>query len=221
MLRAILNKSSRQHPTKQQLYGHLPPIMKTIQVRWTRYVEHCWRSRDKLISDILPRTPSYGLAKVERPARTYIQQFSADTWCSFEDLPEAKDNRERWRERVRDIHADGAAWWWWWNSSISNNLIELKSFLCTQFKCQTFPIWPRDRTLSGVTTTGHSGPRIDDNDGGYSAFPKAPPLLEPHHQIVWWVGVLPFCMLCLCAVCVSIGLIWFLCLMVYQPSWVI
>ena len=26
MLRAILNKSERQHPTKHQLYGHLPPI---------------------------------------------------------------------------------------------------------------------------------------------------------------------------------------------------
>ena len=35
MLWAILNKSWRQHPTKHQLYGHLPPIMKTIQVRQT------------------------------------------------------------------------------------------------------------------------------------------------------------------------------------------
>ena len=31
---------------KQQFYGHLPPIMKTLQVKWTR---HCWWSRDKLI----------------------------------------------------------------------------------------------------------------------------------------------------------------------------
>ena len=30
MLWAILNKSWRQHPTKHQLYGHLPPITKTI-----------------------------------------------------------------------------------------------------------------------------------------------------------------------------------------------
>ena len=45
MLRAILNKSWRQHPTKQQLYGHLPPITKTIQVRRTRNAGHCWRSR--------------------------------------------------------------------------------------------------------------------------------------------------------------------------------
>ena len=41
MLRAILNKSSRQHPTKQQLYGL---ITKTIQVRRTRHAGHCWRS---------------------------------------------------------------------------------------------------------------------------------------------------------------------------------
>ena len=30
MLRAILNKSRRQHPTMQQLYGHLPSTMKSI-----------------------------------------------------------------------------------------------------------------------------------------------------------------------------------------------
>ena len=37
MLRAILNKSWRQHPTKQQLYGHLPPIAKTIKIRRNRH----------------------------------------------------------------------------------------------------------------------------------------------------------------------------------------
>ena len=43
----------RQHPTRHQLYGHLPPITKTIQVRRTRHPGHCWRSRDELISDVL------------------------------------------------------------------------------------------------------------------------------------------------------------------------
>ena len=57
MLRAILNKSWRQHPTKHQLYGHLPPIMKAIQVRWTRRAGHCWRSRDELISDVFNGPP--------------------------------------------------------------------------------------------------------------------------------------------------------------------
>ena len=87
MLRAILNKSWRQHPTSHQLYGHLPPITKTIQVRRTRYAGHCWRSKDELISDVLLWTPAYGQAKVGRPAWTYIQQLCEDTGCSPEDLP--------------------------------------------------------------------------------------------------------------------------------------
>ena len=41
MLKAILNKSWRQQPTKPQLYGHLPPITKTIKVRRSRHARHC------------------------------------------------------------------------------------------------------------------------------------------------------------------------------------
>ena len=118
MLRAILNKSWRQHPTRHQLYGHQPPITKTIQVRRTRHAGHCWRSRDELISDVLWWTPTYGRAKAGRPARTYIEQLCEDTGCSPEDLPEAMNDREKWRERVRDIRATSTTWWWWWWWSI-------------------------------------------------------------------------------------------------------
>ena len=114
MLRAILNKSWRQHPTRHQLYGHLPPITKTIQVRRTRHAGHCWRSKDELISDVLLLTPTYGQAKAGRPARTYIKQLCEDTGCNPEDLPEAMNDREKWRERVRDIRAGGTTWWGWW-----------------------------------------------------------------------------------------------------------
>ena len=112
MLRAVLNKSWRQYPTRLQLYGHLPPITKTIQVRRTRHAGHCWRSKDELISDVLLWTPTYGCARVGQPARTYIQQLCEDTGCNPEDLPEAMNDREKWRERVRDIRAGGATWWW-------------------------------------------------------------------------------------------------------------
>ena len=95
MLPAILNKSWRQHPTRHQLYGHLPPVKKTIQVRRTRHAGHCWRSRDELISDVLQWTPAYSQAKAGRPARTYIQQLCEDTGCSPEDLPEAMNDREK------------------------------------------------------------------------------------------------------------------------------
>ena len=110
MPRAILNNSWRQHTTKQQLYGHLPPT-KTIQVRRTRHAGHYWRSRVKLIRDTLPPwTPSHGRAKTGRPDKTYIQLLGADTGCSLEDPPEAMDDRDGWWGKFREIHADGATW---------------------------------------------------------------------------------------------------------------
>ena len=105
MLSAILNMSWQQYPIRHQLYGHLPPITKTIQARRTRHDRHCWRSKDEIVSDVLLWTPAYGQSKAERPARTYIQQLCDDTGFSPEDLPEALNDRETWRERVRDIRA--------------------------------------------------------------------------------------------------------------------
>ena len=112
MLRAILNKSWRQHPTRHQLYGHLPPITKTIQVRRTRHAGYCWRSREELIRDVLLWTPTHGRAKAGRPAWTYIQQLCEDTGCCPEDLPRAMNDREEWQERVRDIRATSTTWWY-------------------------------------------------------------------------------------------------------------
>ena len=111
MLRPIFNKSWWQHPTRHQLYGHLPPFTKTIQRR-TRPAGHCWRCRDELTSDVLQWTPTYGRTKAGRPARTYIQQLCKDTGCSPEEQPEAMNDREKWRERVRDTRASGTTWWW-------------------------------------------------------------------------------------------------------------
>ena len=103
MLRAILNRSRGQHLTKKQLYGHLSLIAKAIQIRRTRHAGHCWRSRNKLIRDVLLWTPSHGQAG--RSAWTYIQQLCENTACSHEDLPEA-------RKRVWDILVDGTTRWW-------------------------------------------------------------------------------------------------------------
>ena len=86
LLRAILNRSWRQHPTKQPLYSHLLPITKTIQVRRTRHVGHCWRSKDVLISDRLLWTPLHGRAKAGRLAWTSVP---------IQDVA-LKTYRERW-----------------------------------------------------------------------------------------------------------------------------
>ena len=121
-------KEWRQHPTKQQLYGHLLPIMKTIKVRWTRHAGHCWRSRDELISDVFLWTPTHGQAKAGWPARTYIQQLCEDMGHSPEDLLEAMNDWEKWREKVRDIRAGGTTWWWWWHTMNINRSNKRKWF---------------------------------------------------------------------------------------------
>ena len=119
MLRAILNKSWWQHPTRHQIYGHLSPITKTIQARRTRHMGHSWRSRDELISDVFLWTPTYGLAKTGQPAQIYIQHLCEYMGCDPEDLPEAMINREKRRERVKDIHESGTSgWWWWWYNHV-------------------------------------------------------------------------------------------------------
>ena len=139
MLWAILNKSWRQHPTRHQLYGHLSPITKTIQVRRTRHAGHCWRSRDELISDVPLWTPTYGRAKAGRPAWTYIQQLCEDSGCSPEDMPEAMNDREKCRERVRDIRACGTTWWWW----------------CVHVSKEFGPASPAVPSMSGLTWMVH------------------------------------------------------------------
>ena len=117
MLRAILNKSWRPHPTKRQLYGQLSPITKTIQIRETRHAGHWWRSKDELISDILLWTSSHGRAKTGQPARIYIQQLRANKGCCLEDLPGGMDDRDWWWEMIREIRAGSVTWWsWWWTS---------------------------------------------------------------------------------------------------------
>ena len=105
MLRAILNMSWQQYPTRRQLYGHLPPITKTIQARRTRHAGHCWRSKDEIVSDVLLWTPAYGQSKAGRLARTFIQQLCYDTGCNPEDLPEVMNDRETWRRSVWDVRA--------------------------------------------------------------------------------------------------------------------
>ena len=143
MLRAILNKSWRQLPTKEQLFGHLLPITKTIKVRRTKHAGHCWRSRDKLISNVSPMDLFTWPSK-SRATSSHLHTANS----SPEDLPEAMNDREKWRERVKDTHADGTRWWWWWwvwfglvwfagyyGISTSYGLFHAKSCLCLYIRC--------------------------------------------------------------------------------------
>ena len=72
ILRAVLNKSWKQHPTKQQLYGYLPPISQTIQVKWTRQIGHGWRSKEELIRSILLWIPTHIHSSVDWSAKQQL-----------------------------------------------------------------------------------------------------------------------------------------------------
>ena len=73
MLRAILNKSRRQHPTRHQLYGHLPPITKTILTcrkllekqgrahKWCNPMDpHTWPSKSRTTSSNIHTAAMWG-----------------------------------------------------------------------------------------------------------------------------------------------------------------
>ena len=117
ILQAMLNKSRKKHSTKQQLYGHLLPISRTIQIRWTRHEGHCWRRKDKFISDFPLWTPWHGCASVGQSVGIYLQQLLLTqdvvqrTWWKWWMI---ETNGERERERVREISASSTWWWWWW-----------------------------------------------------------------------------------------------------------
>ena len=106
---AILNKSWKQNPTKQQLFGHLSPISKTIKVRRARHAGRCWRRKNEFICDVLLWIPLYGPTSVDSPARTSINSL-ADTGCSLQGLPGATDDRNELKEREggREMEKDKA-----------------------------------------------------------------------------------------------------------------
>ena len=85
-----------------------------------------------VLRDVLLWIPTHGRAKAGRPARTYIQQLCEDTGCCPEDLPRAMNDREEWRERVRDIRAASTIWWWWWLFYMSFRLY-IKSHIQSEY----------------------------------------------------------------------------------------
>ena len=110
MLRVISNKSWKPHPPKQQLYGHLPPIFKPSEL--DEQDMFCWRSKDELVSNVLLWTPTHKRAGVGQLARSYLQQLCTDARCRLEDLPEAMNHKDEWREIFREIRVSGKIWRW-------------------------------------------------------------------------------------------------------------
>ena len=107
MLRAILNNPGDNTPQDTNYTATCLSLRKLYKLDEPDTQDTAGEAAGYIISDVLLWTPTYGQAKAGRPARTYIQQLCEDTRCNPEDLPEAMNNREKWRERVADIRAGG------------------------------------------------------------------------------------------------------------------
>ena len=103
MLCAVLKKSWKQHLTKQQMYGHLPPISQTIQERGGRHVGHCLWSKDEFISNALLWTTTHGHTSVSQPAKTYIHQLCMNAGGRLDHLPRVVLNRDKQLGKVKGI----------------------------------------------------------------------------------------------------------------------
>ena len=93
MLIAILNKSWKQHPTRQQLYGPLPSISETIQVRRTRHAGHCWGIKDGLRRVVILWTPTHG--SVGWPAKNLFYIYFVRTQDVVWKIGQVGMDRER------------------------------------------------------------------------------------------------------------------------------
>ena len=106
MLRVVLNKSWKRHPTKQWLCDYLPLTSQTI---WrTRHVRYCLRIKDELISDVLPLTPTHGHTSV---GWAHMHQLCAETGCHIENLFRVMVDRDGLQERERERERERGGGW--------------------------------------------------------------------------------------------------------------
>ena len=72
-----MTRPGKQHSTKQQLYGHLPPISQAIHVNQGIHIRNRWGNKDELISVVLPWNPIYGDTKKSIPFINLVQALDA------------------------------------------------------------------------------------------------------------------------------------------------
>ena len=112
MLRAILNKSWRQHPTNSSYMATYHPSRKLSKLDKSDM-------RDTAGNVGTSSWVIYSCGPLHMDKQRQDIQFEptysscANTGYSPGDLPKAMDDREEWQERVRNIHTDSVTWWWW------------------------------------------------------------------------------------------------------------
>ena len=78
-------------------------FIKRMMIRRLRFIGHCWRKKDEVISDLLLWEPKHGARKRGRPALTYVDQLQNDTGLSIAELKNIMENRKEWMKLVNGV----------------------------------------------------------------------------------------------------------------------
>ena len=101
MLRAFLGVSWKEHKTNKELYDNLPKITDTLMIRRLRFIGHCCRKKDEVISELLLWEPKHRARKRGRPA--YVDQLRNYTGLSIAELKSIMGNRKEWMKLVNRV----------------------------------------------------------------------------------------------------------------------
>ena len=95
----VKNISWRQHKTKAEIYGDLPPISTLVAKRSASFAGHCFTAKDQIISDVL-------LLRFQCPNRgrtfSFLDSITRDLNIQLEDLPALMNDGDEWREVVKN-----------------------------------------------------------------------------------------------------------------------
>ena len=61
-----------------------------------KFVGHCWRSKEQILSQLLLWQPAHGSRPRRRPTKSCMDQLETDTGLGLDNLPTAMEDRELW-----------------------------------------------------------------------------------------------------------------------------
>ena len=101
LLMRVKHLSWKQHPTKNIIYGDLPPVSSIVRSKRVQFAGHCFRATSEIISPLVLWKPN----SVGRRSRklTYVDTLVRDTGLDLQDLKTAMLDRNCWREIVQSI----------------------------------------------------------------------------------------------------------------------
>ena len=101
------------------------------------------------------------------------------------------NDREKWRERVKDIRASGTTWWWWWCHLVGVNLLYINQSIFEAHSINKRNLFPLIPDIGIMVTVFAKGPGDLSSIPG-RVIPKAQKrvlyatlLNTQHYQVKW------------------------------------